>query len=61
MSEITTFEVKFLKDNSDYGMIYEAVCPVCKERVDIAVYQLRGNKCSCGYEWSISIVATGSK
>ena len=61
MAEIKTSEVVFQDEHSDYGVCYFVTCPECKETVTVVEFASRGPKCSCGYEWSVWVQATGQR
>ena len=60
--EITTENVEYTGQN-DAGDIYKLSCPKCNETVDACLTggEWWSTQCSCGYSWSVDIVATGYK
>jgi len=60
--EITTDNVEYTCQ-CDAGDVYTLSCPKCKNDVEVSLSggEWWSTKCSCGYSWSVDIVATGYK
>lgn len=61
MSEIHTYDVKIEGTGGDWGDSFKVKCPECGDEVVCVEFSTRGPRCSCGYEWSVGVVATGAK
>ena len=53
---IEVYDVE-LSEGSDAGTVMEFECPKCHEKMAIAKYSWRSNKCKCGYHWYMTICA----
>jgi len=61
MSEIQTSDVEVTGIGGDTSTQFVVRCPKCHDEIHCAVYKWWETKCSCGYEWTVNITATGSK
>ena len=61
MAEITSYEVEVTGMGGDASTQYQVTCPDCGEHVLCADFGWWSTKCSCGYSWSVTVKATGSK
>jgi len=61
MSTIKTHDVDFVASGGDAGLTFEVMCPECGETIQVSEHGWGDQKCSCGYKWSIDIIASGWK
>jgi hypothetical protein len=61
MAEIETYDVDVTGESDDFGTCYKITCPECQEEIRVAENGIHEQKCSCGYTWGVSLVATGTK
>ena len=58
---IKTTEIIETRENGESGTQYTIACPICKEQIICAEYGWWNTKCSCGYKWRVTVLATGEK
>jgi hypothetical protein len=61
MKRIKTTEVEYKSSDSDAGLCFTIICPACKEKITCGEYAWWNQKCKCGYEWHVEVVAIGTK
>lgn len=61
LRNIVAASIELILTNPDAGEVYEITCPECDSKVRWAKYAYWSKRCDCGYEWSITIEAFGSK
>ena len=61
MAEVVSYEVEVTGMGGDASTQYQVRCPECGESVHCADFAWWDSKCSCGYSWSVTVMAEGSK
>ena len=61
MDKIYAKEIEFKNTGGDAGMIYNIICPECKETIKVAEYSWWDTECECGYTWELEITGVGKK
>jgi len=61
VADITSYDVEVTGTGGDASTQYQVTCPECGDRVHCADFGWWSTKCECGYTWSVTIMAEGSK
>jgi len=61
-NKVQSTSIRLKSSGGDAGEVYEVTCPVCQEQISVALFGgWWSTHCSCGYNWTIDLIATGEK